>query len=99
MAKSRQAALQRVQLMFFLSVSRAGLQVERRIEQVWESDGQSPHRKVFDADTAWKLPETSYLVSDEQFNRARQTIDELPASQSRTIEQVRAYLLQTIKPH
>ena len=82
-----EASLQQMNLMFFLSV-RVGNY--RRIEEVWESDGQSPHQRVFSGGSS--LP--SRLVSTDDMEKARKTIDEILTSGARTIEQVRAIVCE-----
>ena len=90
-----EVSLRQMNLMFFLSIRRSGLRIRRRIEQVWESDGQDPHRQVFDASSPSRLLDLTELVSPDQFKHARQTIDQLLASQARTIEQVRTVILNS----
>ena len=81
-----EAALRRMNLMFFLNV-------RRRIATVWESDGQREHRQVADDDMT---PGESQLVSTAALARARETIDELLASGARTIDQVREYVVSAM---
>ncbi|KKL80740.1 hypothetical protein LCGC14_2001730 [marine sediment metagenome] len=80
-----------MKLMFFLAVRRAGLAVRRRIASVWESDGSSPHRQVFQGGSPFEI-DASALVDPEAFNRARRRVDELLAGGGRTIEDVRSIL-------
>jgi len=87
-----EAALRRMNLMFFLDVGRGLGGVRRRITTVWESDGQNGHRQVANDDMA---PGQSQLVSNKELAKARQAVDELLASGVRTIEQVREFVLQS----
>ena len=84
-----EAALQRMNLMLFLSVHRGG---QRRIEQVWESDGQHPHRLVYAADSG-RFIESSHLVSAAKLAAAGQIIEKLLSSGCRTIEDVRTLIV------
>ena len=84
-----EGTLRRMNLMAFLAVGRAGPRVRRRIVAVWESDGQSPHRQVFD-DSADAAMQPTPLVGPDARARARRTIDRLIAAGARTIEDVRA---------
>lgn len=83
-----EAALQRMNLVLFLSVHRG----RRRIERVWESDGQGTHRLVCEAGNDG-LAEPSCLVTAPQIASARQVIEKLLASGKRTIEEVRKMIL------
>lgn len=85
-------------LMFFLSVSRQGGGIQRRIVEVWESDGQCDHQRVY------ALPQpsagdgpapiiTSKLVSPDDLARAAATLAALRESGARTIEEVRSFLI------
>jgi hypothetical protein len=80
-------------LMLFMSLRRSGLRVVRRIDQVWESDGSGPHRRVFDADSHSPDIGPTGLVSAEGIAKARQTVERLLTSKARTIEDVRAMIL------
>ena len=84
-------ALQRMNLMLFLSVRRRALRVVREIAAVWESDGAGHHRPVYQSGT--EVIEPTALVSASRLGEARQTIDDLIASRARTIEDVRTFLL------
>ncbi len=87
-----EAALRRMNLMFFLSVRREGRAVARRIEQVWESDGAAAHRRVFDRESEPAIG-PSALVGDADLAKARETIGALLSSGARRIEGVRAAIL------
>jgi len=87
-------ALRRMNLMFFLSVRSAGWDYERRIETVWESDGSGPHRLVFKAGDGASPADTSMLVSKQDLAKAQRIINRLLDSGVRTIEKVRAFLLE-----
>jgi hypothetical protein len=86
------AAFRRMNLIFFLSVRRAGFGVTRRIATVWESDGASAHTQVFDAQAGGALG-ASRLVSAKEIAAARRTIDRLVESGARTIRDVRAAIV------
>ena len=85
-------ALRRMNLMLFLSVHRT----RRRIELVWESDGSQPHRLVYEASSG--LIETSHLVSAAEMTGSGQIIEKLLSSGRRTIEDVRAMVIQSGLP-
>ena len=74
-------------LMFFLSV---GPGRRRRIEEVWQSDGQNPHQRVFPTGSSSQ----TRLVSPGDIEQASRTIDQIMASGARTIEQVRGIVMQ-----
>ena len=85
-----EADLRRMNLMLFLSVHRG---VRRRVEQVWESDGQQPHRPVYSAANGGLL-EPSLLVAAPKLAAARQVIERLLSSGQRSIEDVRALVVR-----
>ena len=87
------AAFRRMNLIFFLDVSGNGFHTSRRISEVWESDGQCEHQKIFDAASSTPLIESSRLVFPRNFTRAREIIDQLITSGARTIQEVRSKLL------
>ena len=78
-----QAALRRTNLMFFLAVRRDGRQLQRRIVSVWESDGRGPHRRIFGEGESVVAPAA-----------ARRALDAILSSGARTIEQVRARIVE-----
>ncbi len=82
--------LRRMHMMFFLAVGR-GLRTTRRIVTAWESDGREDHRQVYDGGDGVDLSASS-LVDADALSAARARIDELAASDARTIEDVRAAL-------
>lgn len=89
----QEAALRRMNLMFFLSVRRGASGTLRRIDQVWESDGLTPHRQVF-SDGAPESPiRSTGLVSAPDAAKAAEIIDRSMAGKARTIEEVRTVLL------
>ena len=81
-----EASLMRMNLMLFLSV---GPGHRRRIEEVWHSDGRCPHQRVFPAES---LPGERFVHPDDM-GRAKETIDRIMADGARTIEQVRAIVV------
>jgi hypothetical protein len=83
--------LRRMNLMLFLSVGRRGAG-RRCVEEVWESDGRTPHRKLYQLAAGAKLTPSS-LVSDETMAQAAQRIEGLLSSGARTIRQVRTFLV------
>ena len=86
-----ESAFRRMNLMLFLSVRRDG---RRQIVRVWESDGQHPHRLIYEAG-AEGLAGPSQLVDESDLATARQIIEALLASGKRTIEDVRAMVIQS----
>lgn len=88
-----EAALRRMNLMFFLSVRRSGWKTVRRIETVWESDGASAHRQVFARDGGEAGLTLTGFVAAADIAAARQTVEQLMARGARTIAEVRAGLL------
>jgi hypothetical protein len=89
-----EVALWRMNLMLFLSV---GPGSRRRIEQVWESDGGQPHRRVYEACNGG-LIEPSHLVTATKLAVAGQVIQKLLSSGGRFIEDVRALVVQSGLP-
>ena len=87
-------ALRQMNLMFFLSVRNAGRDYKRRIEEVWESDGNVPHRLVFKAGDGASRAERSVLVSKQDLVKAQRIIDQLCERGVRTIEKVRAFIVE-----
>jgi len=85
-----ESAFGRMNLMFFLSVTRRGFGTRRRIEAVWESDGTGPHRQVYSAGSPGAVE--SSLVAPDDVAAARKRLDRLLADGARTIEQVRSAL-------
>jgi hypothetical protein len=82
-------------LLYLLEVAGRGWDALRRISAIWESDGQSEHRQVLGDGTPGTLPEVSRLVSADSFDAALKTVDLVLASNARTIEEVRALVVQT----
>jgi hypothetical protein len=85
-----EAALRRMNLMLFLSVRGS----RRRIETVWESDGQQSHRLIYKASNGGFV-ELSRLVTAPKLAAAGQIIARLISSGQRTIEEVRAMVRQS----
>ncbi len=82
----------KMNLLFFLAIERGGRGYIRRISEVWESDGREAHRRVFADGPGWLCD--SMIVATDQRDRAGQIIDEIVARGRRTIEQVRAAVLE-----
>ena len=89
-----EAAFRRMNLMFFLSISRLAWRSPRRITEVWESDGLCEHRRVASSELETQAIESSRLVSDDQIRSAREAIDRVIASGARSIDQVRQAVLR-----
>ena len=89
-----EVALWRMNLMLFLSVRPGG---RRRIEQVWESDGGQPHRRVYEARKGG-LIEPSHLGTAPKLVAAGQVIEKLLSNGGRSIEDVRALVVQSRLP-
>jgi hypothetical protein len=83
----------RMDLLYFLSVGRPGHRFQRKIAQVWESDGSEEHSRVFGGDAGASLAR-SKIVSAEELAKALDAIDRLLASGARTIEEVRTAILE-----
>lgn len=81
----------RMNLVIFLELRRTGSGASRRVVEVWETDGQRPHRRFWDAEGR---PGRSLLASPEDLQRAGATVASLAASGARTIEDVRRFLLR-----
>jgi hypothetical protein len=88
------AALRRMNLMLFLSVG-GSFGARRRIAAVWESDGTAAHRQVFSADRPDATIAATPLVAADAFAAARSVIDRITSDGARTIEDVRAAMLQS----
>ena len=88
-----EAALRRMNLMFFLSV-RGGFRGRRRIAAVWESDGTGAHGQVFSADRPDAPIAPTPLVTADALAAARGTVERLMADGARTIEDVRAAIVR-----
>ncbi len=86
----RETALRRMNLMLFLSV-RGG---RRRIETVWESDGQQVHRLIYKAGNGGFV-EPNRLAAPPKLAAAGQIIERLVSSGRRAIEEVRAMIRQS----
>ena len=86
------AAFRRMSLLYFLAVEHGRTGPRRRIVEVRESDGHGEHRRVFSANPPTE-PIVSQLVSAEDITRARERIGALLTSGARTIEEVRAILM------
>jgi len=86
-------AWRRMNLMLFLSVRRTGLSVSRLVEEVWASDGASDHRRIYTADGTPLSDTPLPLATADQITRARKLIDTLAADGARTIQQVRAAIV------
>lgn len=87
------AVLLRMNLILFLAISRSGFRVRRETATVWESDGHHEHQLVFAADSATSHPIESKLVAPDEFADARARIEAIITSGARTIEQVRAEIV------
>ena len=88
-----EAHMRRINLMFFLDVQRGGRRYQRRIGQVWESDGQQPHRRIFTDGAQADWAASSILVSKDDVANAHNTIEQITTRQARTIEEVRSLIL------
>ena len=90
-------ALQRMSLMFFLEVSQEDHGVRRRVVTAWESDGRSPHRRIFPSKDAERSSEavSGSLAGSEATARARFVLDSLVAEDVRDIEHVRERIVES----
>ncbi len=93
-------AFRRLNLLFFLSIGHEGEGLDRRIVEVWESDGRGAHRCVYEFhDAEGRDPAAgSLLVDPAEAAEARRDLDELLGSGLRTIEEVRAFVLDRRRP-
>ena len=81
----------RMNLLYFLAVERQPHGVQRRIVSVWEGDGKSEHRQVFDGKNPAK-PFGSRLVSGAALQTATRIVERLMSAGVRQIHEVRAIL-------
>jgi len=92
-------AFRRVNLVFFLAIRRGAGGALREIASVWESDGQSPHRQIFGRGQG----DLAGAVHVARIGPAAERIEQLMVRGARTIQQVRAALLEingrTHRPH
>lgn len=85
------AGFRRMNLLFFLSVTRQRHELVRRIAGVWESDGHTDHRQVYGGGP---LPSAdSRIVTRAALDAATGVIDRLLAENVRRIEDVRSRLV------
>ncbi len=80
----------RMNLALFLRVSAWGRR-RREIVEVWESDGTSDHRKIYEGGRL--RTDGLRQASPEDLRQAGRRIDDLLASGARTIGEVRAFLV------
>jgi hypothetical protein len=85
-----ESALRRMNLMLFLSVRGD----RRRIETVWESDGQQSHRLIYEASNGGRVG-PGHLVTAPKLAASGHIIERLISSGWRTIEEVRAMVRQS----
>jgi hypothetical protein len=88
-----ESSFRRMNLMVFMSVRRNGGWVVRRIEEVWESNGTEPHHRVFAATMPSSPVEAGRLVSPDDAAAAGRFLDRLATRGVRTIEEVRAVVV------
>lgn len=82
----------KIQIQLFLRVD--GIPPYRRhIALFWLSDGQSPHRLVYELTKGWQI-EPDQFVASTAIKTAEKILLRLVHSKARTIEQVRAQLLR-----
>ena len=89
-----EADFQRMNLVFFLAVEFHGLTRQRRITELWESNGIEPHQRLLADDQPFDITR-SKLVSTHALVRAHQQLDAILASGARTIQQVRTAVLES----
>ncbi len=82
-------AFRRMHIAMFLRVEGFGGGARRRIDSLWESDGQGPHRRLWPAGEA---EGASAWASERDLADARARIEEWMASGLRTIRDVRRRL-------
>jgi hypothetical protein len=83
----------RANLLYFLAVERLEQGTKRRIVSVWESDGESEHRQLFDGAQPLK-PFDSRLVSGAAIQTSMKTVDRLMSAGVRRIGDVRVILTE-----
>ena len=78
-------------LQIFLRVEGDYFRSRRRIDKVYFSDGVQEHRLVFDSGSQPRLPSgpLAELTDTNKYNRCRSFLEEVHASDARTIEEVR----------
>ena len=86
-------------VIYFLAVERQPDVVQRRIVNVWESDGHEDHRLVFGGGRAVSSRGGSMLVSPVALRTAGATIARLMASGVRRIEDVRPMVIEDASLH
>jgi hypothetical protein len=87
-----EANWRRMHLIFFLSLRRSSMQLARRIESAWESDGARSHRPILGPGTPSQRIDSA-LVQPPDLVTAQCIIDELVKRNIRTIHDVRATIL------
>lgn len=85
----------KIKLQLYLKLERIGSRrIARKINTVYESDGESEHRLIYSSDDAFSPnpAAVSRLVSELDFQNAQNDLQRLRAAQARRIEEVRAVL-------
>lgn len=85
-----QADFQRMNVVAFISFVRHVGRAGRTVAEVWESDGDSPHKIIYHAKTGLGK---SAIVGESELAKAGQAVKNLRAGGARTVEQVRKFLL------
>lgn len=80
-------------LIYFLTVDSEGSGRTRRINALWESNGETAHNMIYDGSSAEMTTESS-LVSPAALDSAGRTLDLIMDQDARTIEEVRAAVLK-----
>lgn len=90
-------AFDRFGLMLFMNVSGGWSRPRRRIDAVYEPSPSGPPRLVYQLDPNGRIvhADSSNLVSTDALAQAVDKIESLCASGTRTIEQVRQFLIET----
>ena len=88
-----EADFRRMHLLLFLSLERSGRGLVRRIAEAWYGDGTAPHTPVF-ADGRLHRPAVERFVPQARLLEATGALEAIVASGARTIEQVRAAIIE-----
>ena len=89
----------RVNVMAFISIAGSGGARQHRLATIWESDGQSPHRLVFQWDAERDAFEQTAKphVPRDRIEAFKPLLQQLVRDEQRTIQQVRSRVVEFLK--